>query len=681
MTEREQIERAIAALDAQRAALDEVVVDTMIATAREKLHSLDKAQATPQRKQVTVLFADVSGFMALAERMDAEEVSETLNALWARLDGVITACGGMVDKHLGDGVMAIFGAPIAHEDDPEQAIRAALAMQREISDVGLQIVDWGGQSTIAMRIGINTGPVLLGQVGTTGEYTAVGETVNLASRLEQAAPEGGILISHDTYRHVRGLFDVQALAPLRIRGKTEPIRVYVVRRVKPRAFRLPTRGVEGVETRMIGRDAELERLQKILYTVTEERKARLVTVVGDAGIGKSRLLCEFEKWVEMLPDNVIYLKGRASQRTSNLPYSLILDLFAFRFGIRSSAPPAVARENLEQGIVRLMCGDRPVVLLLEDLHWADDGSLDMIEHLARAHRRSPLLIVALTRPELFERRAAWGNGQAVHTRLELRSLSIQDSHHLVHEILRRVEHIPPDLSDLIVDQAEGNPFYIEELIRMLIEDGVIVQGGERWSVELGRLTGPRVPPTLTGVLQARLDALPPLERETLQRAAVVGRVFWDGAVERLNRDASTQAGETARALAALQSKGLILKRETSRFAGQQEFVFKHTMLHEVAYESVLKRQRRAYHAQVAAWLVAQSGERVAEQAGLIGRHYERAEKRAAAAEWVGRAGCQDQELSASEAVTEPFSSGEIRKRRPRWVRMPWRLASACASGP
>ena len=729
MTEREQVERAISALETQRATLDDAVVDTMIAAAREKLDALGKAQVTPQRKQVTVLFADVSGFMTMAETMDVEELSDTINALWARLDGVITAYGGTIDKHMGDGVMALFGAPTAREDDPEQAIRAALAIQQEMKNLQADqaTVHPSGRKSVqslAVRIGINTGPVLLGQVGTASEYTAMGNTVNLARRLEQAAPVGGILISYDTYCHVRGVFSVQALEPIRVRGKTEAVRVYVVREAKPRAFRVPTRGVEGVETRMIGRDAELESLQKALYTVMEERKTRVVTVVGDAGIGKSRLLDEFENWVELWPENVVYLKGRASHRTSNLPYSLIRDLCAFHFEITSNDSAAVAREKLEQGIARLMGADarmkahlighligldfsespylrgmlsdarqirdrafryitqffaaattssspsaegtegRPGVLLVEDLHWADDGSLDLIEHLARVHRHSPLLIVALTRPELFERRPTWGKEPAVHTRLELRPLSRQDSHRLVKEILRQVRQIPPHLCDLILDGAEGNPFYIEELINMLVKDGVIVKGKKQWCVKLGRLTKLRVPPTLTGVLQARLDGLPPLERETLQRAAVVGRVFWDGAVERLNGDSRSQESETARALAALRSKGLIFKGEMSTFVGQQEYVFKHTMLHEVTYESVLRRQRRAYHARVAAWLVAQSRGRAAEYAGLIGQHYVRAGKRRAAAEWYGRAGRQTQDTCTPEAAAGPFLTCERWERRP-----------------
>jgi len=712
MTEREKLEQAIAALEAQRAILGDAVVDPMIAAAREKLETLEEAaQVAPQRKQVTVLFADVSGFTAMSETMDAEEVTELMNALWVRLDGVINAYGGLIDKHIGDAVMALFGAPTAREDDPERTIRAALAMQERLAKFReAQQVD------LAMRIGINTGPVLLGEVGTTAEYTAIGDTVNLASRLEHAAPVGSILISHDTYRHVRGIFSAEALEPIRVKGKTEPVQIYEVRGIKPRAFRIPTRGVEGVETRMVGRAAELEHLQHALHAVLEKGKMRIVTVAGDAGMGKSRLLYEFRNWVEPLPEEVLQFRARASQQASHTPYFLIRDLFAFRFEIKSSDSPALARDKLEQGILRLMgahdtaadagadagadvaahfighligldfsqspylrgilndarqihdrafhyvtqffasatapsaispAGEdskgRPAALLLEDLHWADDGSLDLIEHLAQESRSIPLLIVALTRPDLFERRATWGKERAYHTRLELRPLSEQDNRRLVEEILRKVEQVPPHLHDLIVERAAGSPFYTEELIKMLVEDGVIVKGEEHWRVASEQLAEMRVPPTLVGVLQARLDGLPQPERETLQRASVVGQTFWDGAVAWLN-------GKTVEALAALRDRELVFGRQMSTFIGEQEHIFKHAILHDVTYESVLKRQRREYHARVADWLTTRSSERIAEYAGLIGEHYERAGDGPQAAEWYARAARQAQNTFAPDTA-------------------------------
>lgn len=722
MTERDLLEQAIAHMEAQRITLGDAVVDAVIAALSEKLTVLEAAPISPprtgktspispshtektreweeQRKQITILFADVSEFTAMAEPMDAEDVRAMLNDLWARLDGAITTHGGMIDKHIGDGVMALFGAPIASEDDPERAIRAALAMQAELAAFREA---W--QSSLEMRIGINTGPVLLGEVGTTAEYTAIGDAVNLANRLEKAAPLGGILISHNTYRHVRGVFEVQLLDPIHIRGKAEPVPVYLVQASKPRAFRVPTRGVEGIETRMIGRESEFQRLQGALYAVMEGGGARVVTVVADAGMGKSRLLYEFGNWLELIPETVLYFNGRASQQMANLPYSIIRDLFSFRFQIRDSDPAAVARRKLEQGVVALLGTDgeekahfigqligfdfsespylrgiitdarqirdrafhytaqlfanvtrgNPAVMFLEDIHWADDGSLELIEHLARGCSQSPLLIVAMARSTLYERRPSWGVGESpvadnpLHERLELLPLSGEDSRRLVREILRKVEEIPPDLQELVVRRAEGNPFYVEELIKVLIEDGVVVKGADRWWVEMDRLVEMRAPPTLTGVLQARLDRLPPQEREMLQRASVVGRVFWDSAVAHICApvDERVSESEANNVLHALGRRELVFEHEgISAFEGDRQYAFKHSILHQVTYESVLKRLRRVYHAQAAAWLIERSGERVGEYAGLIGEHYEQADEKPQAVAWYGRAGNQAQDTYA-----------------------------------
>lgn len=704
MSEREQLEQAIAALEAQRAILGDAVVDVAVAPMREKLAALAAAASreTQQRKQVTVLFADVSGFTAMSETLDAEEVSATMNALWARLDGAILQQGGRIDKHIGDAVMALFGAPTAREDDPERAIRAALAMQQEIRTF---MPDAQGQPRLQMRIGINTGPVLLGAVGTTGEYTAMGDTVNLASRLEHAAPVGGILISHDTYRHVRGVFDVQPLEPITVKGKAEPVQVYVVRAAKPKAFRVTTRGVEGVETRTIGRETELQQMQAAFTRARQEQHAHLISVVAEAGTGKSRLLYEFHNWMELQPYRTRLFRGRATSEMRQLPYALFRDVLASRFDIQDSDPTAAARRKLELGITGLAGPDQPeaamwahfvghligldfsasphlqgiladaqqirdrafyyvaqflaaiaaqdpVALLLEDIHWADNESLDLFQHVLQANPRLPLVVVGLARPSLFEHRPEWGQGPVTHLRVDLHPLSEADSRRLVAEILRKLPAIPETLTRLIVERAGGSPFYMEELIKMLIEDRVIVRGEEAWHVAEERLAEVRVPPTLTGILQARLDGLPAPEREALQQASVVGRVFWSGVVQRMHHpDAAPQpAPAVGELFGTLTGKELIFHHEPSVFADTSEYIFKHALLHDVTYESVLKRLRRAYHAQVAESLIALGGERSSEYAGRIAEHFERAEKWAEAAEWYGRAGKQAQAAFAPEGA-------------------------------
>ncbi len=763
MTEIEQLEQAIAALEAQRPLLGDAVIGPALASMREKLAALHAAHppADAQRKLATVLFADLTGFTALSATLDPEEVSDIVNALWQRLDQAIIAHGGTVDKHIGDAVMALWGVDHAREDDPERAVRAALAMQAELAafrDGGRRTKDQrptspsslvlGPSSSLHLRIGLNTGPVLLGQVGSTHEFTAMGDAVNLASRLEHAAPLDGILISHEVYRHVRGVFDVQALDPLTVRGKAEPVQVYVVTGAKPRAFHRPTRGVEGVETPMVGREAEFKALQHALETVAEDRELQVVTVVGDAGVGKSRLLSEFEHWLDLGTREVWYFKGRVDAGMTSLPFALIRDLFAYRFGILESDALDVARQKLERGVTDFMAGDAdavekahfighllgfdfsasphvapvladpnqvrqrafyyltqffravtqnpsptpspskggepdrysppslrgkgegglglPAVILLEDIHWADDASLDLLDHLARElgpsesslRRRPslPLLIVALTRPTLFERRPLWGEGEAFHTRLTLRPLDRHDSRRLVDEILRKVEHVPAELRDTVVAGAEGNPFYLEELVKMLVEAGVISTRGEPWRVDLDRLNAVRVPPTLVGVLQARLDALTPAERETLKRALVVGQVFWDAVVAQLAGLAhgdltSYVAPDTLSAtLRALRQRELVYGREASQFAGTAEYTFKHAILRDVTYETVLLRERRVLHAQAAQWLLANSGDRADEYAALIAEHYERAGEATEAAAWYARAGRQAQTVYANQAA-------------------------------
>ncbi|HSH01760.1 MAG TPA: tetratricopeptide repeat protein [Anaerolineae bacterium] len=704
MSEREQLEQAIAHMESQRAILGDMVVDVSLAALRKQLADLDVEQAslTQQRKYVTILFGDMFGFTTMSEMMDAEDVQETMNGLWQRLDKVIAEHGGQVDKHIGDAVMAVWGAEQAREDDPEQAIRAGLEMQKEVGRFTEEL-ELGVR--LQMRIGVNTGPVLLGEIGTTGEYTAMGDTVNVASRLEAVAPVGGVLISHDSYRHVRGVFTVLEQEPIEVKGKQRPLRTYVVQKARPRAFHLTTRGVEGIETQMIGREKELKQLQDAVQHVLHYQEMRMVTVMGEAGIGKSRLLYEFEDWGGLLPDNFWFFKARSSQAMERLPFSLLRTLFSFRFQIHDSDDLDTAREKMESGFVKFMgqagrershfvghllgfdfsdspyiqgiredarqihnrafhyaiqflaavAVSDPILMLLEDIHWADDGSLDFVELMMVQCAHLPLILICSARNRLLERRPEWGQQAALHQRLGLTPLSREHSGYLVAEILRRLPDIPQVLQEMIISNAGGNPFYVEELIKMMIEDGVISKGVDSWEVVPTRLTEMRVPATLTGVLQARLDRLQPEEREVLQRAAVVGRTFWDETVAYLG--GNRKAGDLEQLhdiLHELHRKELVFPRDSAAFAHTKEYIFKHTILYEVAYESVLKIQRRPYHQQVAEWLAENSGERIKEYAGLIAHHYKFAGVEVKAAYWYGEAAQQAQSAYAHEAAIDYY---------------------------
>mgnify|MGYP003372027412 FL=1 len=729
-----QLRTAMAALEAQRSLLGDAVVDAALTAMRAQLDAQHPPRAAEQqRKQATVLFADVVGFTTLSETKDAEEVTELINALWARLDGLVAAYGGRIDKHIGDAVMALWGVESAREDDPERAIRAALAMQDEVNAFNRTMKDrrrLPDDISLELRVGINTGPVLLGQVGLTREFTAMGDTVNLANRLEQAAPLGGVLVAHNTYRHVRGVFEARALGPIQVRGRHEAVPAYVVLRPKPRAFRLNSRGVEGVETRMIGRDAELAALQAAFGEAVAEARPRVLTIVGEAGVGKSRLLYEFDNWVDLRPELVRYFKGRATPALQGVPFSLWRDVFAFRFDILDSDSPAVALSKFRHGFVttrragldavgmellanqadivghwlgfdfsaspavarlagspdfvalaqahfvrfmRALAAERGIALLLEDIHWADDSSLDLIGRLARAAAEdgapAHLLVLCLARPSLFERHPDWGHDLPGFRVIELNPLDTVASLALVDEILKRADAVPDALRRLIVEGAEGNPFYIEELVKMLIEQGVIervtsdeqssladsdLRGSRRtsevWRIRPDRLQGIQVPATLTGLLQARLDGLPRAEREVLQRAAVVGRVFWDDAVGTLADDAelphSGDEHTLESLLDSLARRELIVRRERSVFAGTTEYTFKHNLLREVTYQTVLLRARRRHHARVARWLELNAGGRLGEYLGLIAEHYALAGAGARAAAYLERAGDSAQRSGA-----------------------------------
>jgi class 3 adenylate cyclase/predicted ATPase len=689
-----KLRRAIAMQENLRGTVDDAIIDATLATLREKLAELETQAVLPsqQRKQITILFADVKGFTAMSETMDSEEVGDLMNALWREMDAIIAEYGGLIDKHMGDAVMALWGVDKAREDDPEQAIRAALAMNSRLTELSA-----AQHVNLAMRIGISTGPVLLGIFGTAAEFSAIGDTVNLASRLEHAAPVGGILISNDTYCHVRGVFDVQPQEPITVKGKSEPVRTYVVLRAKTRVFRVATRGVEGIETRMIGRDSELQTLKDTFHHAMTSIKTHIVTVVGDAGLGKSRLLYEFDKWIELLPEEVFFFKGRSRIETQHIPYAVIRDMFAFRFDILDSDHVNTALEKFRAGMKDTLDADdadvvghligfdfssseavtnllksssfsrlalayltnyirelvtKPTVIFLEDIQWADDNSLDLIDHLVAEIPQAKLLIVCLARPTLFERRSGGGQGDS-YSRLDLQPLSTEHSQALTAEILQKVEDVFDDLRALVVNRAEGNPFYIEELIKMLIDNRVITCGEEAWHIEHERLMEFRMPTALTGVLQARLDNLPPAEKNILQRASVVGQLFWDEAVSALRTGDGCEV-DVRNGLTSLRSRELVVGHEQSAFGNAHEYSFKHAILHDVTYETVLLKVRRVYHAQVAQWVEANAGERIGEFLDLLAWHYKLAGEAAKAAAYFQRSGEESYKVSAFRYALNAF---------------------------
>jgi predicted ATPase/class 3 adenylate cyclase len=715
--------------------LGDEVVSTTVAALQELLENSDRqsldlpaARAPLQRKQVTILFANVAGLTSLAAGNRETEWLEVINLLWRRLGEIITLHGGIIDKYIGDVVMGLFGVPFARENDPERAIQCALALEAGLSDFVEDVRQWSQSrldphlqtrpalEDLALRIGINTGPVSLGEVGTDAELTVYGDAVNVASHIEKFSPGRGIYVSHDTYRLTRDLFEAKPLEVLVVKGRREPVPVYQITGIRPRLFFPAEQGIEGVVAPMVGRGKELTRLQQLLRATAGSGSGKLLVISGEAGVGKSRLMREFNRWLERFPIKATIFRGRTEQQWQQIPYALIRDMFTAYFGIQDNDRAAFAEEKLVKGMASFvqptngtlgeadireraraigqliglnlvepdvlsnLAADAPQlrdqaigylldflaavtersavgVLFLEDIHWADNESLELLERLAALSERAPLLIVCLARPSLFERHPAWLGKTATGVQtMPLPPLTEADSFHLVEEILYRLPDTPPALTELIVNTAGGNPYYVEELIKVLIEDGVILPGPETWQLHASGLTRVRIPSTLSAVLQSRLDRLPEVERLTLQRAAVVGREFWDTVVQYINRQTNRPYGDEqiTAALEALMQRNMIYRAPASVFTGSQAYHFRHAVLREVAYESVLLRDRPTYHRAVADWLAEQSGERAAEYAAPIATHYELAGEQTKAARMYELAAMRADEQDNPQAAAEYY---------------------------
>ncbi|MES3014688.1 MAG: adenylate/guanylate cyclase domain-containing protein [Pseudomonadota bacterium] len=703
--QQQQLEAGIRALETQRSLLGDAVVDMSVAGLRAQLAVLattpgSDAEAAQSLKQVTILFLDVVGSTTLSQRLDPEAISAVMDDALTRGTAVVQAHGGRVLQYAGDNILAAFGADGAREDDVERAVHAGLALLALGTTLGAEVLATHGHAGFNVRVGLHTGGVLLG--GGVDDGSIRGIAVNIAARMEQTAPAGALRISHDTYAPVRGLFEVDAQEPLAVKGVDTPIQSYLVRRAKRRSFHIGTRGIEGIATRMIGRDAELEVLQTAFKRLFTDRRLAAFTVVADAGLGKSRLLHEFEAWSEARPESFFLFRGRATPATASQPFGLLRDILAWRFQIADDDSVEAARRKMESGMVPLFAHDdgpdlaeahahllghligiewrdsrhlrgiledpkqirnrafhaaaqlfrrvsasdgSPLVLQLEDLHWADGESLDFLAYLIQVNRDVPLLLLGFARPTLFERRNDWGGSEGMHQRIDIAPLGKDMSRLLANELLKKLAEIPAALRELVTSNAEGNPFYMEELVKMLIDQGAIATG-ETWAVNAERLLLAKVPATLTGVLQARLDGLPAPEKRALQQASVIGAVFWDQALAAVDADASAQ-------LPSLAQRELALPRADAPLDGLREYAFRHQVLHQVTYDTVLKRDKRAGHAKVAQWLAGlteQGSLRAGDFLAAAAEHFEQAGDDTQAAEFHARAAEHAGQRMAHERV-------------------------------
>ena len=703
-----ELEQAIAALESQRGVLGDSVVNLAQGSFREKLSRLQSPPPSPeqQRKLITVLFTDIVGSTQVGKDRDPEQLLEIMDGALQVLAEPVARQRGRVTRFMGDGFIALFGLPLAYEDDAERAVLAGLEIVQVARRISQNFQERYQISGLDVRVGINSGLVATGGYS-EAEDTVMGLTVNLAQRLESAAPPGGLLISQSTWRLVDGLFEVRPVEPVTAKGFDQPVPAFLVQRAILRSLHPPGLGSSGLDHRLVGRDAELGVLQGIFTTLRRESRSAVVVLTGDPGMGKRRLHYELLGWIRQQDENILTFLGRARHPGSHAPYSLLKDVFSTAFDILAGDPVEVVRQKVETGfgeylgdeaqmkshwiaaLLGFELGDSPflvgvqtdadqlrqraffylqeflthilrkspLVISLEDVHAADGPSLEAIGELVNQLAGLPLLVLCLARPSLgdtppgFDLEAA---GRAAdYTRLHLPPLQPPASQELVRAILR-TESVPQRLVDVVVAASAGNPYYIAELLKMLVEDGVIIfpPDGSGCQVDLLRLDKLRVPPTLTTLIQARLDSLPAEEKSLLQRAATIGEVFWDGALHSLDLDPA-QANPL---LAGLSDRGLVTVHTESQFDHLSEYAFASSILREVVYETVLMRKRQLYHRQVGDWLVSathQAG-RQAEYAAVIAGHYDLAGQDLLAGGWYLSAGERSKRQGASREARRYF---------------------------
>lgn len=614
-----------------------------------------EAQAPRERKVATLLFADLVGFTALNERHDPEVIESVVGRAFERLSAEVGRYEGVVEKFAGDAMLAVFGVPTVHEDDAERAVRAALEMQAAMTElrIGLQRE---GQPGLALRIGVETGEVLASpqRATTDRDRMVTGDAVNTAARLEQAATEGEVVVGPGTYAATRDVVEYEELAPIELKGKAFPVPAW--RAVRVRTGRGGRRATHGLEAPLIGRDEELALIKETVRRATAEGRPHLLTVLGSAGVGKSRLAWELEKYLDGLPERYHWRKGRclayAQTSYSALADALAADASALdddttdtveaklsaRIDDLATGASAAAVEAARAGArivlglaaaggmprdelfdawrlyLELVARRAPLVLVLEDIHWADEGLLDFIEFLTR-WAEAPIVLLCLARHELLERRPTWAGGLPNASTIVLNPLDAGESERLIGGLLGSA--LPPALQQRVVDVAEGNPLFAEELIRLLVDRGVVRHTDAGWE-QAQSLDEVEIPQSIQALLAARLDSLPSDEKRLSQDAAVVGRIFWDRVLAHL---AGASPGTIVGLVRSLRVKELVVPREPSTLTDALEYSFRHVLIRDVAYESLPKRERARKHRAVAAWAEERLGDRADEVVELLAAHY------------------------------------------------------------
>jgi class 3 adenylate cyclase/tetratricopeptide (TPR) repeat protein len=600
---------------------------------------LAAAGGRERRKLATMLFCDVTGSTAMGERFDAEAVRALMLRYFDEMRAAIESHGGAVEKFIGDAVVGIFGVPVAHEDDALRAVRAAAEMQERAARLNEEFERRFGLG-IALRIGVNTGEVVTGEVS-ADRPMASGDPVNVAARLEQAAQPGEILVGEQTYLLTRGAVSLEPVEPLALKGKSEQVAAYRVRSV---AADGPAYARQ-LDVELVDRETELATLEAAFSSCVAGQRCHLVAIVGEAGVGKSRLAAEF---VRSVASGTTVLSGRCLSYGEGITYWPLAEAVKQAAGVDAADTPDQARARIAElaaaapdgetvaGLLAVAAGlseasaspeeiawaarrllaalarEQPVVFLLDDLQWAEPTFLALVDVLAGIE--APVVLLALARPELLDRPELDKRDEAVVIRLE--PLPVDASAALIERTLGG--GLASDLRDQMIEAAGGNPLFLEELLAMLIDSGLLRRSDGGWVEAAGESAFP-LPPTLEALLEGRLDLLDEVEREVLERASVEGKIFRLETIEALS--APNELEGLPAALDALVDKGLV---HPTILAGEPAFLFRHLLIRDVVYRGIPKRLRAELHERFAGWLEEKAGERAAELAEVIGYHFEQA---------------------------------------------------------
>jgi class 3 adenylate cyclase/type II secretory pathway predicted ATPase ExeA len=605
---------------------------------------LDVAAVTVgARKTVTVVFADIVESTSLVERLEPETAQRVLDRFFDCMREVVERHGGRVEKFIGDAVMAVFGVPVLHEDDADRAVRAAAGMRDALDRLNAEFEETLG-AAIQMRIGVATGEVVTGDPS-SGKPIVTGDAVNVAARLQTVAAPGTILIADSTHALVREIVSAEPVGPMQLKGKTGTVTAHRVLKVgsEPPRRRL--------ESEFVGRRRELGVLSGLLMQVSRDRVSRLVTVVGDAGVGKSRLVREF---LGTRIDDAAVAEGRCLPYGDGITYwplkeavaqaaelrgdetadeararirgllreapdaDLVTERVAETIGIADAVPEHKGATWAVGRLIEEVARTRPLVVVLDDIQWAESTFLDLVEHTVQNLEDTPLLVLCMARPELLDTRLSWSGADDRSTLVHLQPLSDDDSGRLI-EALLDGGILEAAARERIVEASDGLPLFVEEMVAMLIENGTLRRENGRWAAaDLSRIAAPA---TIHALLASRLDQLDPAQRAVLQRGSVEGQLFHRSAVEFLSP--RPESHDVEERLSELVVKELI-EPEGAEFSTDDAFRFHHLLLRDVAYESVQKDERASLHERFADWLDDQAGERASEYDEIAGYHLEQA---------------------------------------------------------